>query len=219
MSSLKPIKVWGKGGPNPPKVAIVLEELGLPYEVVAIPFTDVKKPEYLAINPNGRLPAIHDANTDITLWESGAIIEYLAEKYDTNHKISFPRGTAEAYESIQYQYFQASGQGPYFGQATWFKKFHPEQVPSALERYVKEMHRVTGVLEGILASKKGSAGPDGTWLVGGKYSLADLSFVSWINVVTIIFDKSDYNLEDYPKVKDWVDRMLERPAVKAGLGK
>jgi glutathione S-transferase len=66
-SRIKPIKVWGKGGPNPPKVAIVLEELGLPYEIVAVPLTDVKKPDYLAINPNGRLPAIYDPNTDLTL--------------------------------------------------------------------------------------------------------------------------------------------------------
>ncbi|KAK3182636.1 glutathione S- transferase, nitrogen catabolite repression regulator [Lecanicillium sp. MT-2017a] len=216
MSSLKPIKLYGKGGPNPPKVVIVLEELGVPYEVEAVPFPDVKKPEYLAINPNGRLPAIHDPNTGLTLWESGAIIEYLAEKYDTDNKISFPAGSLDSYTAKQYLYFQATGQGPYYGQAAWFKKFHPEKLPSALERYVKEVHRVTSVLEGILAEKKGEDGP---WLVGGKYSLADLSFVSWTNVISVILDKSEYNVEDYPHVDAWMKRMSARPAVQVALGK
>lgn len=218
-STLKPIKVWGKGGPNPPKVAIVLEELGLPHEVVVVPFSDVKKPEFLAINPNGRLPAIHDPNTGLTLWESGAIVEYLAEKYDTQHKISFAPGSAEAYESKQYLYFQASGQGPYYGQAAWFKKFHPEPLPSALDRYVKEVNRVTGVLEKVLSDKKAASSANGPWLVGGKCSIADLSFVSWTNVITIMFGKDDYNLDDYPLVKDWHERMVARPATAAGLGK
>ncbi|KAH0592337.1 hypothetical protein MHUMG1_09950 [Metarhizium humberi] len=219
MSSIKPIKVWGKGGPNPPKVAIVLEELGLPYEAVVVPLADVKKPEYLAVNPNGRLPAIHDPNTNITLWESGAIVEYLVEKYDASHKISFPAGSPESYEARQFLYFQASGQGPYYGQAAWFKKFHHENLPSALDRYVKEVQRVTGVLEKVLSEKKVSPGQDGPWLVGGKCSVADLAFISWQNVIGIIFDKTDYNLEGYPHVKAWQDRMFARPAVQAGLGK
>lgn len=219
MSDIKPIKVWGKGGPNPPKVAILLEELGLPYESIVVPLADVKKPEYLAINPNGRLPAIYDPNTNLTLWESGAIVEYLVEKYDTNHKISFPTGSLESYEAKQFLFFQASGQGPYYGQAAWFKKFHHEELPSALERYVKEANRVTGVLEKVLSEKKVFPGQSGPWLVGGKYSVADLSFISWQNVITIIFGKADYNLDDYPHVKSWTDRILARPAVQVGLGK
>lgn len=74
-SQIKTIKVWGKGGPNPPKVAILLGELGLPHELIVVPLSKAKEPEYLAINPNGRIPAIYDPNTDLTLWESGAIIE------------------------------------------------------------------------------------------------------------------------------------------------
>ncbi len=105
-SSLKPIKTYGKGGPNPPKVIIILEELGLPYEVIPTPFSDVKKPEYLSINPNGRLPAIYDPNTDLTLWESGAIIEYLVETYDKDNKISFPQGSNESYLTKQWLYYQ-----------------------------------------------------------------------------------------------------------------
>ena len=111
-SQIKPIKVWGAGGPNPPKVAIVLEELGLPYEKVLISLTEVKQPDYLEINPNGRIPAIYDPNTDLTLWESGAIVLYLIERYDTEHKISFPAGSNEEVLAKQWLFFQVSGQGP-----------------------------------------------------------------------------------------------------------
>jgi glutathione S-transferase len=216
-SQLKPIKVWGKGGPNPPKVAIVLAELGLSHEIVRIPLSKVKDAEYLAINPNGRIPAIYDPNTDLTLWESGAIIEYLIERYDTTHKISFPPGTNESFLTKQWLYFQVSGQGPYYGQASWFKKFHPEKVPSALERYVKEINRVTGVLEGHLSRQKelAGAGSDGPWLVGNRYSYADLSFLSWQTIVPILIEKEDgYTINDFPIVKDWLDRILSRGPVK-----
>jgi len=96
---------------------MILEELGLPYEHQPIAFADIKKPEYLAVNPNGRLPAIHDSNTNLTLWESGAIVEYLVETYDKHNKISYPKGSNESYLTKQWLYFQVSGQGPYFGQA------------------------------------------------------------------------------------------------------
>lgn len=141
-SQLKPITVWGKGGPNPPKVRLLLEELHLPYEIIPISFADVKNPEYLAINPNGRMPSIRDPNTGITVWESGAIFEYLIECYDTDHRLSFAPGTPEYYHAKQWLFFQTSGQGPYYGQMSWFKKFHAEKVPSAIERYAKEINTV-----------------------------------------------------------------------------
>jgi glutathione S-transferase len=175
---LKPIKLWGKGGPNPPKVAQLLEELKIPYETEAISFPDLKKPEYLAINPNGRMPSIQDPNTHLTLWESGAIYEYLIEKYDKGYKFSFAPGTPEYYHAKQWLFFQVSGQGPYYGQATWFTKFHSEQLPSARERYIKEVARVTGVVDGHLAKETADANGY-RWLVGGKYSYADLSWYSW----------------------------------------
>jgi hypothetical protein len=111
MSSFKPITIWGKAGPNPPKVRMLAKELGLPYELNDIGFADVKKPEYLKINPNGRMPAIHDPNEDLTLWESGAIIEYLVEKYDTERKISFAPGSKEAYLAKQWLFFQGETRG------------------------------------------------------------------------------------------------------------
>ncbi|ORY01047.1 glutathione S-transferas-like protein [Clohesyomyces aquaticus] len=210
-STLKPIKLWGKGGPNPPKVAILLEELQLPYEVEAITFPDLKKPEFLKVNPNGRMPAIYDPNTDLTLWESGAIVEYLIEKYDKQNKLSFPAGSNDAYLAKQWLYFQTTGQGPYYGQAVWFTKFHHEQIPSAIERYTKEIGRVTSVLEGQLEKQKG-AGGDGPWLVGGKFSYADLSFIPWQDIAPKVV--KGFNADEYPVVKDWMERMTSRESVK-----
>ncbi|KAJ5121699.1 Bcgst6 [Penicillium atrosanguineum] len=118
---MQPFVLYTHGlGPNPWKVSLILEELGLPYIKEFISFSDVKKPPYVNINPNGRLPALEDPNTNITLWESGAIIEYL------------------------------SGQGPYYGQAGWFTNMHPEKIPSAIERYSNEIRRVIGVLDSVL---------------------------------------------------------------------
>ena len=220
---IKPIKVWGQGGPNPPKVAFILEELDLPYEIIATPLSDIKKPEYLAINPNGRLPSIHDPNTNLTLWESGAIVEYLIEVYDTKHQFSFAPGTPESYHAKQWLFFQVSGQGPYFGQLGWFLKFHAEQLPSAIERYVNEVNRVVGVLEGWLEKQKqehgDSASSDGPWLVGNKYSYADIAFIQWQRVIAMVTAKDQYNLDNFPHVKEWLGKMTSREAIKIALRK
>jgi glutathione S-transferase len=213
MSDMKPIKVWGAGGPNPPKVAILLEELNIPHEIVSISFPDLKQPDYLKINPNGRMPAIEDPNTGLTLWESGAIIEYIIEKYDTAHKLSFAPGSNDAYLAKQWLFYQVSGQGPYYGQAVWFTKFHGEKVPSAVERYTNEINRVTSVLEGHLKEQKEkNAGGDGPWLVGGKMSYADLAFVPWQRLVPML---EGHKPEEYPLVKEWIGKMTERKALKS----
>ncbi|KAK3347258.1 glutathione S-transferase [Lasiosphaeria hispida] len=221
-ANLLPIKVWGKGGPNPPKVAIVVEELGLPHEIVFVPITDVKKPEYTAINPNGRLPAIHDPNTGLTLWESGAIIEYLVDRYDVDNKISFPAGSNESYLTRQWLYFQVSGQGPYYGQAAWFSKFHPEKVPSALERYFNEIKRVQGVLEGHLKKQEELYGKEagGPWLVGNKYTYADFAFLPWQAVLSLAFSEDVYSLSEaeFPVLKDWLARINAREPVARAMG-
>lgn len=121
--------------------------------------TDVKGEAYTKINPNGRTPAIEDPNTGITLWESGAILEYLVDTYDKDHKVSYA-SFPEKYHTKQYLYFQMSGQGPYFGQTTWFRHFHPEKLESAKKRYDEQLVRVVGVLNNILAGKQ--------YLVGDK---------------------------------------------------
>lgn len=217
-SELKPIKVWGSGSTNPPKVAMILEELSLPYEVIPVPYSDVKEPEYTAINPNGRLPAIHDPNTNIPLWESGAIIEYLIEKYDTKHLISFTPGTADYFHAKQWLFFQTTGQAPYYGQAAWFLKFHHERLPSALDRYVKEVNRVSGVLDSWLAKQmEENPSTDGPWLVGNKISYADISFIQWQRVIGMFLSADQYNIKAYPLLEEWMGKILARDAVKRAL--
>lgn len=219
-SQLQPLKLYGAHGTNPPKVAIILAELELPYEIIEVPFSDVKKESYTALNPNGRLPTLQDPNLGITIWESGAIIEYLIERYDqTQNKLSYPQGSVESFLTKQWLFFQMSGQGPYFGQAVWFKKFHHEQLPSAIERYVKEIDRVNGVLESWFARQK-EAHPngDGPWLVGDKPTFADLSFVSWHNAMPKAVPDL-YSVDKFPLVKEWYGKLLAREKTKATLEK
>ena len=200
---------------------MVLEELDLPHEFSPMTMADVKKPEYLAVNPNGRIPAIHDPNTGITLWESGAIIEYLVENYDKDHRLSFPQGTPESYHTRQWLYYQVTGQGPYYGQASWFLHFHPEKLPSAIERYANEVNRVSSVLEKVLGEQKEKYGKtpgfNGPWLVGNKMTFADLVFIPWQGVIAIFLEKDVYSLDKYPHVKEWIQHMVSRPKVKSVL--
>ncbi|KAL0634792.1 hypothetical protein Q9L58_006309 [Maublancomyces gigas] len=197
-----------KGGPNPWKVVMVLEELGLKYNTIFVDANtgEHKKGPYTALNPNGRMPTLVDhSNNDFTIWESGAIVLYLIGKYDTTHKISFPDFDSTAIAN-QYLMFQMSGQGPYFGQAAWFMHFHSEKLPSAVERYVAEIHRILGVLDGILADKE--------YLVGGKASYADLSFIPW-NWAFGFFGEHVAGWEEkYPNFTAWNTRLNERAAVK-----
>lgn len=217
-STIKPVKLYGQGGLNPSKVRILLEELNIPFEAISVKLADVKNPDYIAINPNGRIPAIYDPNNDLWLWESGAIMEYITERYDTNHQMSFPQGSHEAYQAKQWLYYQMSGQGPYYGQATWFLQFHSEKLPSAVQRYVAEINRVSGVLDAHLGREKEKHG-GGPWLVGDKYSFADLAFLSWQNAMQIILDEEQYDVDKYPNVRTWLANMNGRERVKVVLEK
>ncbi|KAK9469998.1 glutathione S-transferase [Dipodascopsis tothii] len=197
-------------GPNGWKVAQVLCELGLEYETVMMAFDEsedgVKGPKYLAINPNGRIPALIDhSNNDLTVWESGAIILYLVKKYDTEHKL-YPADVSEQAIVDTWLFYQVSGFGPYLGQAFWFKYFHGEQIPSAIDRYVAEARRNLKVLEGRL-SAEGSNG----WLALGRITIADISFLQWVQLVKNI----EINIEtEYPAVHAWIEAMLAREAIK-----
>jgi glutathione S-transferase len=123
---------------------------------------DLKKPPFEKINPNGRVPAIEDPNTGITLWESGAIIEYLIDTYDKSNSLTYTKAP-EKYFVKQWLHFQMSGQGPYFGQAAWFEKFHPEKIASARDRYKDQIKRVFQVIDKHLKAA-------GTlYLVGDKW--------------------------------------------------
>ncbi|KAK0615258.1 glutathione S-transferase [Bombardia bombarda] len=218
-STLKPIKLYGHLGPNPVKVDMVLRELGLPFEVVDIEFTAVKDPSYTAINPNGRMPSIHDPNTGLTLWESGAILEYLVAKYDPEHKLSFPEGSDDFFLAKQWLHYQVSGQGPYYGQAVHFTRNHPEKVPSAVERYMKEINRVTAVIEGHLErqQKLYEGKTDGPWVVGNKMSYVDFAFVPWQTYATKFLEEHGFDENDYPLVKAWVDKLRARESVKIAM--
>lgn len=202
--SLKPITLWGhNGSPNPWKVAMILEELNVPFTHKMVEPPDMKKEPYESINPNGRVPAIEDPNTGIKLWESGAIIEYLVETYDKQYNVSFAPGSKEFFEAKQWLYYQVSGQGPYFGQAAWFTVYHPEKLPSAVDRYVNEIRRVSGVLDRFLKDKE--------FLVGGKFSYADAAFMTWYVVAVLLF-ADRLNLEtDFPLLNAWLERIKTRP--------
>ena len=169
------------------------------------------------MNPNGRVPAIHDPNTGITLWESGAIVSYLIDEYDKGNKLSYPSTEkAKYYETNQWLHFQASGQGPYFGQSVWFRNFHGEKIPSAMERYEKEVKRVSSVIDSYLA-KQGTP-----YLTGDKCTYADLAFVPWIKLMDPMVlgkEKNDQLNEELPTYKKWVDAMFARDAVKTAMAK
>ncbi|OJT02793.1 Glutathione S-transferase 1 [Trametes pubescens] len=215
MSSGKQFTLHGDViGPNPLKVAVVLEELGLEYDLVKVNIWtgEHKKPEYLKLNPNGRVPALVDhSNGDFTIWESDAILLYLVEKYDKEHKLSVA-DVNEKFKLIQWLFFQASGQGPYFGQAVWFMKYHQEKIPSAIERYQKEILRVLGVLESVLSKQE--------WLVGGKLTVADISFITW-NEMAVGFGLEGVeggNVEkEFPFVYKWHQKLVTRPIVRKFL--
>ncbi|KAK8060368.1 glutathione S-transferase [Apiospora saccharicola] len=207
MVNTKPITVWSLGGsPNPWKAIIVLEELEVPYEVKRVAMTE----PYISLNPNGRVPAIEDPNTGLTLWESGAIVEYLIETYDKSGKLSYPHGSPESHQCRAWSYFQCSGQGPYFGQLGWFGSHHAEKLPSAIERYKKEVTRVNGVIDAHL-------GKQGTeYVVGDKCTYADLMFVPYARCMNTII-APDLDTTVHKRYTEWTERMYARPAVKKVL--
>lgn len=184
---------------------MILEELKVPYETKFVDVGDLKKESYESVNPNGRVPALHDPNTGLTIWESGAILEYLVDTYDKQHAISFAAGSQEYYESKQWLHYQMSGQGPYFGQAAWFTVYHPEKVPSAVERYINEIRRVSGVLNGSLQDKE--------YLVCGKYSYVDAAFVPWYEVAALLWSNEIGLEKNFPHVNSWLNRIKARPAI------
>ncbi|KAF4624289.1 hypothetical protein G7Y89_g13884 [Cudoniella acicularis] len=207
----KPIEVWMTApGPNSWKVVMVLEELGIPYKIQSVRFEDIKKMPFIGLNPNGRAPAIKDPNTDLTLWESGAIVQYLVQQYDREEKLTC-NSMQDKQLLNQWLMFQMSGQGPYFGQCGWFNVLHSEKLPSAIERYNAELHRILGVLEGALKGKD--------WLVGNKFTYADLVFAPWNDRIDTIMGyppapPEENPIRKFPAVDDWHKRIVSRPTWK-----
>jgi GST-like protein len=199
------IQLYTWGTPNGKKVSIMLEEIAMPYEVHPINLGqgDQFKLEYLAINPNNKIPSIVDTDgpggKPLTLFESGAILMYLAEK---SGKL-WPADTRQRYAVIQWLMFQMGGVGPMFGQANYFFRLE-EKVPYAIERYHKEALRLYGVLEKALGQND---------YLAGEYSIADIATYPWV----WRHDIHQVKLEDFPSVKRWYDKISERPAVKRGM--
>jgi glutathione S-transferase len=187
-------------------VAIILEELGVPYTITNVELADLKKEPYTTVNPNGRVPAIQDPNTGVTLWESGAIVQYLVEQYDPDHKLTYTT-TPQKHHLNQWLMFQVSGQGPYYGQASWFSFFHHEKLPSARERYMREVERVIGVLDSWLKD-------DHEFLVGDKVTYADLSFVPWAAALGRLDPDKTIDVAKYPAYSAWLDKLLARDSVQ-----
>ncbi|EER38131.1 glutathione transferase [Histoplasma capsulatum H143] len=192
------------------KVVTILHELGVPYIINSFKFDDVKKPPFIYINPNGRVPAIEDPNTDLTLWESGAIVHYLEEVYDKEKKLTYST-FKERHLLNQWLHFQVSGQGPYYGQAGWFTVLHHEKIPSAIERYQEHVRRVLGVLNTALDGKQ--------WLVGDKCTYADLAFLPWNNRLNMLLETpaGEDPLAPYPNVQAWQHRMEARESWKKAM--
>ncbi|KAF9890790.1 glutathione S- transferase, nitrogen catabolite repression regulator [Aspergillus nanangensis] len=194
-------------GPNPWKVAIILEELHLPYETRFVNFTDVKKEPFISLNPNGRLPAIEDPNTSLKLFESGAIVEYLLDQYDPDNKLAYAADDHQKYyDTKAWFHLQVSGQGPYYGQAGWFSRLAPEKIPLAIERYGNEIRRVTSVLNNVLKDRE--------WLVGDKCTYADLVFMPWQRWAGRLAANPGTLDEAFPYAASWFERLSERPSVK-----
>jgi len=199
------IELYTWGTPNGRKVSIMLEEAALPYRVHAINIGKDEQfaPDYLAINPNGKIPAIVDPDgpdgRPIAMMESGAILIYLARKSG----MLLPSGRGE-YEALQWLMFQMGGVGPIFGQVHHFLRAAKEPVPYAIERYGRETKRLYGVLNGRLANHE---------YLAGTYSIADIATYPW--VARHEWHKTDLN--DFPAVKRWFDTISARPAVKQGM--
>jgi len=196
-------------GMNMWKICFILEELGLTYNDVYMDFAgrEHKSEAYLELNPNGKIPTLVDhSNDDFVVWESNPIIKYLSERYDPKGILSIT-DQKDQYRLDQWLFFQASGQGPYFGQAQWFMKFHKEYVPSAIERYQREIKRVFTVLERSLR--------DRDWLVGDKCTIADISFFKYNDYASKELLPQPFDFAgEFPNVYDWHQRVLARPSVQ-----
>ena len=208
------LQLYSLPTPNGVKASIALEEIGLPYEphLIDIMKNETWTPEFLALNPNGKIPAIIDPDgpggQPFGLFESGAILLYLAEK---TGKL-LPVDPARRYETIQWVFFQMAAVGPIFGQLGYFHKFAGKEIADKrpLERYCDETKRLLGVLETRLDGRQ--------WIMGDDYTIADISLVGWVRNLIGFYEARDLvGFNTLKHVPAWLDRGLARPAVQRGL--
>jgi GST-like protein len=208
------LQLYSLGTPNGVKVSIALEEIGLPYEAhyVDIMKNESHLPEFLALNPNGKIPAILDPDgpggRPLALFESGAILVYLADK--TGKLV--PADAGRRYETLQWVFWQMGGLGPMFGQLGFFHKFAGREIADKrpLERYRAESSRLLGVLDRRLDGR--------AWVMGDDYTIADVSMLGWVNNLITFYEARELlALDGFTNVMAWLERGLARPAVQRGL--
>ncbi len=208
------IQLYSLPTPNGVKASIMLEETGLPYEhhLVSFDTQDQMSPEFLALNPNNKIPAIIDPNgpdgKPLPLFESGAILIYLAEKSGK----FLPQDAAQRYQTMQWLMFQMGGVGPMFGQLGFFHRFagkdYEDKRPR--DRYVAESRRLLGVLDKQLENRP--------WIVGDEYTIADIATFPWIRNLIGFYDAGELvGFKDFPNVARSLDAFVARPAVDKGL--
>jgi GST-like protein len=202
----QPIDVYYWPTPNGWKITIMLEECGLPYNVIPVNIGkgDQFKPEFLAISPNNKMPAIVDPDgpggQPISVFESGAILQYLGRKIGR----FYPTEERARVEVDEWLFWQMGGFGPMLGQTHHFRIYAPEKIPYAIDRYTNEANRLYGVLNTRLADRE---------FVAGAYSIADMAIMPWAK----LWERQGQNLDDFPHVRRWLDTLLARPAVERGL--
>jgi len=206
------IEVYSWATPNGHKVHIMLEECGLPYRVIPVDIGagDQFKPEFLAMSPNNKIPAIVDPDgpdgKPISLFESGAILLYLAGKTGQ----FLPQGTAERYEMLEWLMFQMGGVGPMLGQTHHFRIYAPEKIEYAIDRYTNEAKRLYGVMDKRLAKSK--------YIAGLQYTIADIAIFPWVRNLIGFYGAGDLvGIADFPNVTRVLDTFVVRPAVVRGL--
>jgi GST-like protein len=189
--------------PNGRKASIMLEEIGLDYTVHSVDISKGEQftPEFVAINPNSKIPAIVDRDAELTIFESGAILIYLAEK--TGKLLSTE--VKQRFNTIEWLMFQMGSVGPMFGQYNHFNKYAPAKIPYAIERYQKETLRLYDVLNTQLAKTE--------YISGADYSIADIAIYPWIAA----FEFMDLTLDNHSQLKQWYETLKQRPAVNRGM--
>lgn len=201
-----PIEVYYWPTPNGYKVTIMLEELGVPYDIryINIGKGEQFAPDFLKIAPNNRMPAIIDPDgpggAPISIFESGAILQYLGRKYGQ----FYPADERKRVDVDQWLFWQMGGLGPMAGQAHHFRDYAPEKIAYGIDRYTNEVNRLYGVMNRRLADRE---------YLAGDYSIADMACVGWVRS----YEKQGQDLNDFPHLKRWFETVMARPAVERGI--
>jgi GST-like protein len=202
-----PLDLYYWPTPNGWKITIMLEECGLPYQVIPVNIGagDQFKPEFLAISPNNRMPAIVDhegpGGAPVSVFESGAILQYLGEKTGQ----FYPQEPRKKIAVNEWLFWQIGGLGPMAGQANHFRAYAPEKIEYAINRYTNEVHRLYGVMNKRLEAN--------AYLAGDDCTIADMAAFPWVR----IWERQGQNIEEFPHLKRWVDELSARPAVQRGV--